>query len=324
MQSRRTFLQASAALALAGAGGASFAATWPNRPVRIIVPFAPGGTSDVIARLITNPLREALGQPVIVENRTGANGAVGAQVVAQSTDQHTVLLSDVSSLSIAPLVQKDLPFKPSELTGVTMLAYSPHLLVVNPQVPANNLPELVALSKRTRVNAASAGSGSANHLGVVEIALATGMQWQHVPYKGGAAALADTAAGNTQLCLNGMLATLPLVQGGKLRAIGVSKRTRVPLLPQLPTIAEQGVKDFESGTYQGVVAPSTMPKDVITRLNAELIRVIRAPEMRARLLEAGAEVMTNTPAELSTFLLKERDRWAGVIQAAGKNLEGTA
>jgi tripartite-type tricarboxylate transporter receptor subunit TctC len=324
MQSRRTFLQASAALALAGAGGASFAATWPNRPVRIIVPFAPGGTSDVIARLITNPLREALGQPVIVENRTGANGAVGAQVVAQSTDQHTVLLSDVSSLSIAPLVQKDLPFKPSELTGVTMLAYSPHLLVVNPQVPANNLAELVALSKRTRINAASAGSGSANHLGVVEIALATGMQWQHVPYKGGAAALADTAAGNTQLCLNGMLATLPLVQGGKLRAIGVSKRTRVPLLPQLPTIAEQGVKDFESGTYQGVVAPSTMPKDVITRLNAELIRVIRAPEMRARLLEAGAEVMTNTPAELSTFLLKERDRWAGVIQAAGKNLEGTA
>jgi len=323
MQSRRRFIQASASLALAGTSSFALGANWPTRPVRIIVPFAPGGTSDTIARLITNPLREALGQPVIVENRTGANGAVGAQVVAQSNDQHTVLLSDVSSLSIAPLVQKDLPFKLSELTGVTMLAYSPHLLVVHPGVAANNLPELVALSKKQRINASSAGSGSANHLGIVEIAQVTGLQWQHIPYKGGAAALADTAAGNTQLCLNGMLATLPLVQGGKLRAIGVSKRTRVPLLPQVPTIAEQGVPNFESGTYQGVVAPSTMPKEVIARLNADLVRIIRAPEMRARLLEAGAEVMTTTPAELSKFLLTERDRWAGVIQRAGKSLEGT-
>ncbi len=324
MQSRRTFLQASAAFAVASAGGATFAATWPNRPVRIIVPFAPGGTSDTIARLITNPLRETLGQPVIVENRTGANGAVGAQVVAQSNDQHTVLLTDVSSLAISPLVQKDLPFKPSELTGVTMLAYSPHLLVVFPPVQASNLAELVALSKRTPINVASAGSGSANHLGIVEIALSTGMKWQHVPYKGGAAALADTAAGNTQLVLNGMLATLPLVQGGKLRAIGVSRKTRSPLLPNVPTIAEQGVVGFESGTYQGVVAPSTMPKDVIARLNADLIRIVRAPEMRARLLEAGAEVMTSTPAELSSFLITERDRWADVIKRTGKDLEGNA
>ena len=321
---RRTFIHASASLAVASIGAPAFAATWPNRPLRIIVPFAPGGTSDVIARLISNPLKDALGQPVIVENRTGANGAVGAQVTASANDQHTVLLSDVSSLSIAPLVQKDLPNKLNDLTGVTMLAYSPHLLVAHPSVPASNLAELVAFSKKTRVNAASAGSGSANHLGVVEIAQATGMTWQHVPYKGGAAALADTAAGNTHICLNGMLATLPMVQGNKLKCLGVSKRSRVPLLKEVPTIAEQGVTNFESGTYQGVVTATSMPKEVVARLNTELIKIIRSNEMRARMVEAGAEVMTSTPAELNTFLQKERDRWSGVIAKAGKNLEGTA
>jgi tripartite-type tricarboxylate transporter receptor subunit TctC len=325
MTTRRRFLHASASLAVASVAAPAFAApAWPNRPVRIIVPFAPGGTSDVIARLISNPLREALGQPVIVENRTGANGAVGAQVTASANDQHTVLLSDMSSLSIAPLVQKDLPYKLADLTGVTMLAYSPHLLVAHPSVPASNLQELVAFSKKTRVNAASAGSGSANHLGIVEIAQATGMQWQHVPYKGGAAALADTAAGNTHIVLNGMLATLPMVTGGKLKVLGVSKRSRVPLLAQSPTIAEQGVSNFESGTYQGIVAATSMPKEVIARLNTELIKIIRSPEMRARMTEAGAEVMTSTPAELNTFLQKERDRWAGVIAKAGNQLEGTA
>jgi tripartite-type tricarboxylate transporter receptor subunit TctC len=324
MTTRRTFLHASAAAAVASIGAPAFAATWPTRPLRIIVPFAPGGSSDVIARLISNPLREAFGQPVVVENRTGANGAVGAQVTASANDGHTVLLSDLSSLSIAPLVQKDLPYKLSDLTGVTMLAYSPHLLVAHPSVPASNVQELVAFSKKTRVNAASAGSGSANHLGVVEIAQATGMNWQHVPYKGGAAALADTAAGNVHICLNGMLATLPMVQGNKLKCLGVSKRTRVPLLREVPTIAEQGVTGFESGTYQGIVAPATMPKDVVAKLNAELIRIIRSNDLRARMTEAGAEVLTGTPAELNTFLLKEKDRWDGVIKKAGKNLEGSA
>jgi tripartite-type tricarboxylate transporter receptor subunit TctC len=235
-----------------------------------------------------------------------------------------VLLTDMSSLSIAPLVQKDLPYKLADLTGVSMLAYSPHLLVAHPSVPASNLQELVAFSKKTRLNAASAGSGSANHLGIVEIAQATGMQWTHVPYKGGAASIADTAAGNTHIVLNGMLATLPMVNGGKLKCLGVSKRTRVPLLPNVPTIAEQGVPNFESGTYQGVVAPTSMPKEVVARLNAEMIKVIRSNEMRARLVEAGAEVMTSTPAEASTFLTKERDRWAGVIAKAGNQLEGSA
>jgi tripartite-type tricarboxylate transporter receptor subunit TctC len=323
MPDRRTFLKTSASLTLATIAGPAFAA-WPNKPFRIIVPFAPGGTSDVIARLLSKPLGDALGVSVVVENRTGANSAIGAALVAQATDDHTVLLSDMGSLAINPLINTDLPYKPADLQGVTMLAYSPHLLVVNPSVPASNLKELVALSRRSRVNVASAGSGSPNHLGMVEIALATDMQWQHVPYKGGAAALNDTVAGNTQVVLNGMLATLPLVQAGKLKVIGVSKRTRVPLLPQVPTIAEQGVLNFESGTYQGVATSTSTPKDVVARLNAEIIRIVRSPEMRARLAEAGAEVTTSTPADTSGFVTSEGKRWAAVIKQAGTSIEGTA
>lgn len=326
MSHRRTFLQTTVSLALASATPA-FAATavaWPTRPLRLIVPFAPGGTSDAIARLIAKPLSDALGVAVIVENRTGANGNIGATAVAQATDQHTLLLSDVGSLAISPLVSKDLTYKPEDLKGVTMLAYSPHLLVVHPSVPASNMSELVAFSKRTRLNVASSGSGSPNHLGVVEIAQATGLQWQHVPYKGGAQALSDTAAGNTHMVLNGMLATLALVQGGKLKVIGVSKRNRTALMSDVPTLAEQGVKNFESGTYQGITVPASLPAPIVERLNTELIRIIRSPALRARLTEAGAEVMTSTPAETNAFIVNERQRWTGVIQRAGTNIEGTS
>ncbi|GAB3769649.1 tripartite tricarboxylate transporter substrate binding protein [Ramlibacter monticola] len=321
---RRTFLQSGAALAGAALGVPALAAGWPSRPLRIIIPFAPGGTSDTIARLIGKPLGDLLAQPIVIENKTGANGIIGAQSTAQATDEHTVLLTDMSSLAISPLVTKDLPYKQSDIKGVTMLAYSPHLLVAHPALAASNMRELVALSKTKPVNVSSAGSGSANHLGVVDIALSSGLRWQHVPFRGGAAALADTAAGNTQLCLNGMLATLPLVQGGRLKVIGVSKRTRTALLPNAPTIAEQGVKDFESGTYQGVVVPASMPKANAEKLAAALIQVIRAPEIRARLTEAGAEVMTSTPQETSDFLARENKRWANVIQRAGAQLEGNA
>lgn len=319
---RRSLITSAAAWAASGLGLPAYAAAWPSKPLRIIVPFPPGGTSDVIARLITKPLGDALGTNVIVENRTGANGAIGAAATAQANDEHTLLLSDMSSLAISPLVTKEMPYKPSELKGATMLAYSPHLLVSHPSVPANNVGELVAYSKTRPINVASSGSGSANHLGVVEIALATGMKWQHVPFRGGSQAIGDTAAGNTQLCLNGMLATWPLVQSGRLKLIGISKATRMALLATAPTIAEQGVKGFESGTYQGVAVPTSLPKAHAEKLAAALIQVIRAPEIREKLVAAGAEAMTSTPAETTEFLAREAKRWAGVIQRAGNQLEG--
>ena len=323
MNIRRLFLNSSALLVLGALGLPVHAASWPTQPVRIVVPFAPGGTSDVIARLMSKPLSDALGVPVLIENRTGAAGNIGAAFVANATDDHTVLLSDLGSLAISPLVTKDLPFKPSDLQGVVTLAYSPHLLVAHPGVAANNLKELVALSQTTKINVASSGTGTPNHLGMVEIALETGMKWQHVPYRGGAQSLNDTAAGTTHVVLNGMLATLPLVQGGRLKVIGISRATRMPLVSNYPTIAEQGVKNFESGTYQGVTASVKMPRQAIERLNKEMIRIIRSPEMRARLLEAGAEVMTSTPIETTDFVAKDRVRWASVIKRAGTELEGT-
>jgi tripartite-type tricarboxylate transporter receptor subunit TctC len=324
MAQRRTVLKSAAAVVATSIGAPALAAPWPSRPLRIIVPFAPGGSSDFIARLISKPLGDALNINVVVENKTGANGNIGAAATAQSDDEHTMLLSDMSSIAISPLVTKEMPYKPSQLKGVTMLAYSPHLLVAHPSVQASNMTELVALSKKKSLNVSSAGSGSANHLGVVDIALRSGLQWQHVPFRGGAAALADTAAGNTQLCLNGMLATMPLVTAGRLKLIGVSKASRMALIGQVPTIAEQGVKGFESGTYQGIAVASTLPAAIAEKLSAALIAVIRSPDVRARLVGAGAEVLTTTPKETSEFLSRESKRWASVIQSAGKQLEGNA
>jgi tripartite-type tricarboxylate transporter receptor subunit TctC len=326
MNSRRHFLETLAVTSLAGTALSAHAqsAAWPSQPLKIIVPFPAGGTSDVIARIISNTLGTILKTTVIVENRTGANGSVGAGVVAQATDNHTMLLSDMSSVATAPLMIKDLPYKPTDLQGVTMLAYSPHMLVASPSQPFNNLKEMVEFSKKNKLNVASSGTGSANHLGMVEIAQLTGMKWQHVPYRGGAQSIADTAAGVTHVVLNGMLATLPLVNGGRLKVLGISKRTRMAMVSQYPTIAEQGLPTFESGTYQGIAVSTSMPKAAVEKLSAALIAVIRAPEVRARLAAAGAEVMTSTPAELSNFLTNERKRWGDVIQKAGKELEGTA
>jgi tripartite-type tricarboxylate transporter receptor subunit TctC len=307
MLSRRHVVQHGLATALSVSGltaTETFAAApkaWPRQPLRIVIPFAAGGTSDVIARLISKPLSDAVGQPVVIENRTGASGNLGAGVVALANDGHTMLLSDLGALAVSPLVAKDLPFKPEQLKGVTMLAYSPHILAVHPSVPANNITEL----------------------GVVDIALTTGLNWQHVPYRGGAAAINDTVAGTTHMLLNGMVATYPLVQGGKLKIIGVSKRTRMAVIGQVPTLAEQGVTHFESGTYQGVMVSSTMPAADVNTLSAALIKVIRMPEIRARLVELGAEVLTMSPTETTQFVVQDRERWSGVIQRAGKDIEGT-
>ena len=326
MNNRRQFLEAVAVTTLGGTALSAQAqsAAWPSQPLKIIVPFPAGGTSDVIARIVSNALSAILKTPVILENRTGANGSVGAGVVAQATDNHTMLLSDMSSVATAPLMIKDLPYKATDLQGVTMLAYSPHMLVAAPSQPFNTLKEMVEYSKKNKINVASSGTGSANHLGMVEIAQMTGMKWQHVPYRGGAQSIADTAAGVTHVVLNGMLATLPMVTGGRLKVLGISKRTRMAMVSQYPTIAEQGLPTFESGTYQGIAVAATMPKAAVEKLSAALISVIRAPEVRARLAGAGAEVMTSTPAELTTFLTNERKRWGDVIQKAGKELEGTA
>jgi tripartite-type tricarboxylate transporter receptor subunit TctC len=312
------------------AGAAALAApslfaqgAWPSKTVRIVVPYPPGGSSDIIARTIQPLLQEGLKQTVIVENKPGANGNLGTDFVAKSAaDGHTFVLCDVGALAITPSVYTRLPFDPSkDLRGVTMLAYSPHLLVVHPSVPANNLKELVALSKQKDLNFAVTATGSAPHLAGVALQRAVNARWEYVPYKGGIQAIQDTVGGQTQVLMNGMLATLPHVQSGKLKLLGVSKRTRMPLIGDTPTIAEQGVPGFESGTWQGVLVPKATPEAVVQKLNAELIRAVRSADVRARLAGQGAEVVTMTPAELDQFFALERKRWAQVVTAANIKLD---
>ena len=301
---------------------AAQAQNWPNKPLRIVVPYPPGGSSDIIARAISQQLSDTFTQSVIVENKPGANGNTGSDMVAKSTDGHTFLLCDVGALAISPSVYTKLPFDPSkDLRGVTMLAYSPHLLVVHPSVTANSLQELVQMSRQQALNFAVSAIGSAPHLAGVAVEKATQAQWNYIPYKGGAQAIGDTVGGQTQILMNGMLATLPHVQSGKLKVLGVSKATRVPLLANVPTLAEQGVKDFESGTWQGLLVPANMPEAHVQRLAAELTRIIRSPEVRERLVSQGAEVYTMTPTEMARFFAQERKKWASVVQAGNIRLD---
>ncbi len=292
---------------------------WPAKPIRLVVPYPPGGSSDIIARAISQPLSAALKQPVIVENRAGANGNLGADMVAKAApDGYTLLLCDVGALSISPSVYTRLPFDPSkDLRGVTMLAYSPHLLVVHPSVPANNLKELVALSHQKDLNFAVTATGSAPHLAGIAVERATQARWQYVPYKGGMQAIQDTVGGQTQVLMNGMLATLPHVQSGKLKLLGVSRKTRMPLVGNVPTLAEQGITGFEAGTWQGVMAPRGTPEAIVQKLNAELIRAIRSEDVRSRLAGRGAEVVTMTAKEQDAFFETERARWGKLVREAG-------
>lgn len=318
---RITRRQALLSTAVTLAAPAAFAQmdNWPSRQIRIVVPYPPGGSSDILARAISNLMSESLKQTVIVDNKPGANGNLGADLVAKGpADGYNLLLCDVGALAISPSVYPRLPLDPSkELRGVTMLAYSPHLLVVHPSVPANNLKELVALSKQKDLNFAVSGTGGAPHLAGVALAQATGARWQYVPYKGGSQAIQDTVAGQTQVLMNGMLATLPSVQGGRLKMLAVSKRSRMPLIGDTPTIAEQGVPGFESGSWQGVLVAKATPEAIVQKLNTALISAIRSADVRARLAGQGAEVVTMTPTEQDRFFEQERKRWAQVV-AQGK------
>jgi tripartite-type tricarboxylate transporter receptor subunit TctC len=321
MTTRRLAL--SALIAALPVAGWAQAAAWPSKPIRIVVPYTPGGSSDIIARAISGPLAEALKQSVVVENKPGANGNTGTDLVAKSpADGYTLLLCDVGALAITASVYDKLPFDPAkDLRGVSMLAYSPHLLVVHPSVAANNLKELVALSNKTKLNFAVTAIGSAPHMAGIAVERASGAKWEYIPYKGGSQAIQDTIGGQTQVLMNGMLATLPFVQSGKLKVLGVSRATRVPLLPEVPTIAEQGVAGFESGTWQGLLVPAGTPSAVLARLSSELTRIIRSPEVRSRLSAQGAEVYTMSPAEFSQFFDRERAKWAAVVKQSGVKID---
>lgn len=296
---------------------------WPNKPIRLVVPYPPGGSSDIIARSIGQVISQELKQTVVIENKPGANGNLGAEFVSRAQpDGYTWLLCDLGALAISPSIYTKLSFDPSkDLRGATLLAYSPHMLVVHPSVTANNLEELVQLSQRQDLNFAVTATGSAPHLAGVELARITGAKWVYVPYKGGVQSVQDTVAGQTQVLMNGMLATYPHVQSGKLKLLGISKNARMPVIADAPTLAEQGAQGFESGSWQGVVVPAKTPEAVVQRIQQALVSAIRSPEVRARLTSQGAEVVTMTPAETDKFFNAERARWRNVVQTAQLQLD---
>src|SRR6476659_7153485 len=259
-----------AAILACGLAAAAQAQSYPNRPIRLIVPYAAGGTSDILARQLGPKLTEAWNQPVVVENKTGANGNVGADFVAKSAaDGYTLLLTDVGGLVISASVYPHLPFNPSkDFSPVIMVAYSPHVLAVHPSVKATNVKELIALAKANpgKLNFAISGLGGAPQLAGIDFAQRTGVNWTYIPYKGGSAAVAAVVASQADVLFNGMLATWPSVQGGRLKAIAISSAQRMPSAPDTPTVAEQGLPGFETGSFQGVVGPAGVPREALLKL----------------------------------------------------------
>jgi tripartite-type tricarboxylate transporter receptor subunit TctC len=295
-------------------------AQYPNKPIRVVVPFAAGGTSDILARAIGPRITEVWGQPVIVENRTGANGNVGADFVAKSApDGYTMLLSDVGALAINPSVYPGMPFDPAkDFSPIVMVSYSPHVLAVHPSLPVKDVKELIAYAKANpgKLNFANSGTGGAPHLAGVEFAARTGVQWAYIPYKGGSAAVTDVIAGNANVLFNGMLATYPSVKAGRLRGLAVSSAQRVPSAPELPTVAET-LPGFETGSYQGLLAAAGTPRDIVAKLNAEMIRILNLAEMKEFLAKQGTEVRAGAPEALGSFIVSEKARWAKVVKENG-------
>jgi len=317
----RSILALLAALALAGVAHAQY----PTKPVRIVVPYPAGGTSDILARSIGQKLQELWGQPVIVDNKPGATGNVGAEIVAKSPpDGYTLMLADIGSLAISPSVFSNLPFDPvKDFAPVVMVAYSPHILAVHPSVPAKDVKELIAYAKANpgKLNFAVSGTGGANHLAGIEFAMRSGIKWAYIPYKGGAQAIADVMGGQAQVLFNGMLATYPAVKDGKLRGLAISSEKRFASAPDLPTVAEYGFPGFETGSFQGVVAPAGTPKDVVATLHDTISKVLATPEMTDRLSKAGAELRPQSPEQFGKFIASEKARWAKVVKESGEKFE---
>ncbi len=298
---------------------------FPSKPIRIVVPYAAGGTSDILARQIGPKLTEAWSQPVIVENRPGANGNVGAEFVAKSSpDGYTLLLTDLGGLVISASVYPNLPFNPSkDFSPVVMVSYSPHVLAVHPDVQVKDVKELIAMAKAHpgKLNFAISGIGGAPQLAGIEFAQRTGVNWTYIPYKGGSDAVTAVVSGQAHVLFNGMLATWPAVTGGRLKALAISSAQRVASAKDTPTVAEQGLPGFETGSFQGVVGAAGTPRETVAKLNAELIKVLNAADMKERFAKLGTDVRTGTPESLGTWMQTEQAKWAKVVKESGTRFE---
>jgi tripartite-type tricarboxylate transporter receptor subunit TctC len=305
-------------VAAAQAGG------FPDKAIRIVVPFPPGGATDAAARLVAVKMSEHWGQPVVVDNRAGAGGNVGSDLVAKApADGYTLVMGVTGSHAINTSLYSRMPYDPvADFVAISQVAVVPNVLVVHPSVPAKNLAELVALAKKEpgKLNYASLGNGTAAHLGMEMLKAEAGVDITHVPYKGSAPAVSDLLAGQVQMMVDGLPSALPHVKAGKLRAIALTSLRRSPSLPDLPTIAES-YPGFYADAWSGLFAPKGTPQPVVDKLSAEVQRILRLPEVREKLAALGAEPVGSTQAEFAAHVKKEIDKWAKVVKTSGAKVD---
>jgi tripartite-type tricarboxylate transporter receptor subunit TctC len=307
------------AVALVIAAGAQ-AADYPSKPIRLIVPFAAGGGNDAVARNIAQRISVGLGQQVVVDNRAGAGGIVGAEVAAKSPpDGYTLFLGGVGSHAINPSIHRDLAYDPvKDFTPVSLIASAPLVLVAHPSVPANSVSELVAYLRAHpgEVNYASNGNGSSSHLAAAMFESMSGTRMTHVPYKGLAPALVDLLSGQVQLMFSSVVAIIPHVQAGKVKAIAVTGRKRLPQLPNTPTLDEAGITGYQASSWYGILVPAGTPRDIVERLHAEIAKAVRQPEVMRAFETEGAEPIGSTPQEFADHIRAELDRLGKVAREA--------
>jgi len=320
MKLRNVFLAAALC-----AANVALAQSWPSKPLRMIVPFPPGGAVDILGRAISTKLSDALGQSVVVENRAGAGGAVGSEAAAKSApDGYTFLMGSTSTISINPALVSKPTYDPErDFVPVSQVAFVPHMLVSSISVPATNLREFIAYAKANpgKLNYASAGSGTPHHIAGEMFKQLAGVDMIHVPYKGTGPAVNDLLAGQVAFMSVEILAALPHVRAGKLRALGVATPVRSEVAPEVPTVAEAGLPGFEVTAWYGVFAPAGTPPDALKRVGAEVGKAVAAADFRERLTNLGAAPVGSTPEAFETFLKAENARWAKAVKASGAKLD---
>ncbi|HMH19017.1 MAG TPA: tripartite tricarboxylate transporter substrate binding protein [Burkholderiales bacterium] len=322
---RRTALSLAAALAISTPQAVAAADAYPSKPIRFVVAFPPGGGTDIIARSIAQKLAERLAQQVVVDNRPGASGNIGTDIVAKSApDGYTMLMGSAGPLAINASLFASMPFDPvRDLAPVTLAASTPNVLVVHPSLRATTVKELIALAKAKpgEINFASSGHGTPAHLAGELFDSMAGVKMIHVPYKGAAPALADLLGGQVQIMFSTMPPALPHVKDGKLRALAVTSLKRSPAMPELPTVDEAALPGFEANTWHGVLVPAGTPVPIIARLNREIVAILHLPDVVERLSGQGAEAQGSTPEEFAAYIKSETLKWAKVVRESGAKAE---
>ena len=314
----KRFLPSLASLLLALAATQAASQTYPNKPVRVIVPFAAGAASDTIARVISERLTAAMGQPFLVENRAGAGGTIANDFVAKAAPDGYTLLISTAALPISASAFHNLKYDTAAFASITVFSHSPLAFAANPNFPPKTVPEFIAYAKANpgKVNFGSLGVATSHHVTGEKLKLDAGIDMVHVPYKGSGPAHVDLMGGQIEVMFDNLVALLPHFKSGKLRPLAVSTLKRHPLLPDVPSLSEAGVRGFEAVAWFGMVAPPGTPREIVARLNAEIVKVLALPEIRQRLIDGGSEVIGNSPEAADRFLQTETARWGAVVKAA--------